>query len=172
MILAAATVRLDPTLPLLWSWDFFTILLTWLANPKKGIRMFLEPVRWHPRRPRAGGKARTKFSSTGGRAPVYRLSLDHFQTVKRILAPDWAQNMLCMIVQFGNNISGVLFVSSYMTAIDSIAACLAHAPKKCTQSGNFQFDINSVYPKTNDAFPKIQAWAHNRYSRLHRSRLR
>ena len=29
-----------------------------------------------------------------------------------------------------------------MTAIDSITACLAHAPKKCTQSGNFQFDIN------------------------------
>ena len=63
------------------------------------------------------------------------------------------------------------------TAIDSITACLAHAPKKCTQSGNFQFDINSsfqntVYPKTKDAFPKIQAWAYNRYSRLHRSRLR
>ena len=45
--------------------------------------------------------------------------------------------------------------------IDSITACLAHAPKKCTQSGNFQFDINSpfqntVYSKTKDAFPKIQ----------------
>ena len=47
-------------------------------------------------------------------------------------------------------------------SIDSITTCLAHAPKKCTQSGNFQFDINSpfentVYPKTKDAFPKIQA---------------
>ena len=30
-----------------------------------------------------------------------------------------------------------------MTAIVSITACLAHAPKKCTQSGNFQFDIKS-----------------------------
>ena len=77
---------------------FFTILLTWLANPKKGIRMFLEPVRWHPRRPRAGEKARRKFSSTGGRAPGYRLSRDYFQTVKRLLAPDWAQKMLCIIV--------------------------------------------------------------------------
>ena len=36
-----------------------------------------------------------------------------------------------------------------MTAIDSITACLAHAPKKCTQSGNFQFDIN--YPVQNTA---------------------
>ena len=31
---------------------------------------------------------------------------------------------------------------------------------------------NTVCPKTKDAFPKIQAWAYNRYSRLHRSRLR
>ena len=31
---------------------------------------------------------------------------------------------------------------------------------------------NTVYTKTNDAFPKIQAWAYNRYSSLHRSRLR
>ena len=32
-------------------------------------------------------------------------------------------------------------MSSYTTAIDLITACLDHAPKKCTQSGNFQFDI-------------------------------
>ena len=30
-----------------------------------------------------------------------------------------------------------------MTAIVSITACVAHAPKKCTQSGNFLFDIKS-----------------------------
>ena len=30
---------------------------------------------------------------------------------------------------------------------------------------------NTVCPKTKDAFPKLQAWAYNRYSRLHRSRL-
>ena len=45
-----------------------------------------------------GEKARRKFSSAGGRAPGYRLSQDHFQTVKRMLAPDWAQKMLCIIV--------------------------------------------------------------------------
>ena len=45
-----------------------------------------------------GEKARRKFSSTGGKAPGYRLSPDHFQTVKRILAPDWAQEMRCIIV--------------------------------------------------------------------------
>ena len=87
------------------------------------------------------------------------------------------KNALYYCAQSAHSTSWVLFVSSYMTAIDSITACLAHAPKKCTQSGNFQFDINSpfqntVYPKTKDAFPKIQAWAYNRYSRLHRSCLR
>ena len=35
------------------------------------------------------------------------------------------------------------FRESYTTAIVSITACLFHAPKKCTQSGNFQFDIKS-----------------------------
>ena len=39
-----------------------------------------------------------KFSGMGVRAPGYRLSPDHFQTAKRILAPDWAQKMLCIIV--------------------------------------------------------------------------
>ena len=43
-------------------------------------------------------KARKQFSSTGGKAPKYRLSPDHFQTVKRLLAPDWAEKMLRIIV--------------------------------------------------------------------------
>ena len=34
-------------------------------------------------------------------------------------------------------------MSSYTTTIVAITACLDHAPKKCTQSGNFQFDIKS-----------------------------
>ena len=38
-----------------------------------------------------GEQARRKFSIIGGRAPGYRLSPDHFQTVKRMLALDWAQ---------------------------------------------------------------------------------
>ena len=77
-----------------------------------------------------------------------------------------------------NSFSWVLFVSSYTTAIVLITACLAHAPKKCSQSGNFHFDIKSPSDfkilsarKLNDACPKIQAWAYNRYSLLHRSRL-
>ena len=46
----------------------------------------------------SGEKARRKFSSTGDRAPGYRLSPNHFQKFKRMQAPDWAQKMLCIIV--------------------------------------------------------------------------
>ena len=98
-----------------------------------------------------GEKARRKFSSTSGKAPGYRLSPDHFQTFK-----------LCIIVPNRRTATPEsFFVSSYTTAIDSIAARLALATKKCTQSGNFQFDINSpfqntLYPKTKDAFAKYK----------------
>ena len=36
----------------------------------------------------SGEKTQRKFSSTGGRAPGYRVSTGHFQTVKRMLACD------------------------------------------------------------------------------------
>ena len=93
----------------------------------------------------SGEKAGQKFSSTGERAPGYRLSPNYFQKFKRMPAPDWAQKMLCIIVPNRRTASPEFFlVNSYTTAIDSITACLAHTPKKCTQqSGNFQFDINS-----------------------------
>ena len=46
----------------------------------------------------SGEKAGRKFSSTGKRAPGYRLSPSYFQKFKRMPAPDWAQKMLCIIV--------------------------------------------------------------------------
>ena len=60
----------------------------------------------HPRRLKAvswnsvgsGDRTRRKSSGTGRGAPGYRLSPDHFYTAKRMLAPDWAQKMLCIIV--------------------------------------------------------------------------
>ena len=129
------------------------------------------------RDPGGGGveKARRKFSSTGGKSPWVPTLTRPFPN-GQANAGSWLgrKNALYYCAQLTNSISWVLFISSYMTAIDSITACLAHAPKKCTQSGNFQLDINSpfqntVYPKTTDAFPKIQAWPYNRYSHLHRS---
>ena len=57
-----------------------------LGDPEGGVGGFVGP----------GEKARRKFSSTGGKAPGYQLS--PAQTVKQMLAPDWAQKMLCIIV--------------------------------------------------------------------------
>ena len=56
-----------------------------------------------------GEKAQRKFSNTGGRAPGYLLSPDHFQTVKRMLAPGWAQKMLCIVVPNRRTISPEFF---------------------------------------------------------------
>ena len=53
------------------------------------------------------------------------------------------KNALYYCAQSANSFSWVLFVSLHMTAIVSIRSCLAHAPKKCTQSGDFQFDMKS-----------------------------
>ena len=47
---------------------------------------------------RAGRKGATKVFKHRRKSPGYRLSPHHFQTVKRMLAPDWAQKMLCIIV--------------------------------------------------------------------------
>ena len=83
----------------------------------------------------SGEKVGRKFSSTGERAPGYRLSPNYFQKFKQMCAPDCAQS--------ANSFSWAPFVSSYTMAIVSITACLAHAPKKCAQSANFQCDIKS-----------------------------
>ena len=136
----------------------------------------------HPRRPRggqSGGRKCVKKVFKHGRKSPWVPTLTGPFPNGQANAGSWlgTKNALYYCAQSANSISWVLFVSSYTTAIDSITACLAHAPKKCTQSGNFQLDINSpfqntVYPKTKGAFPKIQAWTYNRYTRFHRSRLR
>ena len=68
----------------------------------------------------------------------------------QVNAGSWlgTKNALYYCAQSGNSISWVLFVSSYTTAFDSITPCLAHAPNRCTQSGNFQFDINILFQNT------------------------
>ena len=84
----------------------------------------------------SGEKVGRKFSSTGERAPGYRLSPNYFQKFKQMPAPDWAQKMLCIIVP--NRRAHLL--SSFRVFVHDgyCTACRGHAPKKCTQSGNFQ----------------------------------
>ena len=122
-----------------------------------------------------GEKARRKFPSTGGKAPGYRLPPDHFQTVKRMLAPDWAQkNALYYCAQ---SVSSHL-LSSFCEFVHD-GYWLDHGLSgSCTKEMHPVRNLsvwykryNTVYTKTKDALPKLQAWAYNRY-RLHRSRLR
>ena len=75
-----------------------------------------------------GEKARRKFSSTGGKAPGYRLSPDHFQTVKRMLAPDWAQKMLCIIVPNRRTVSPEFFSWVHTRLLLSRHSCPVRSP--------------------------------------------
>ena len=91
-----------------------------------------------------GRKGGTKVFKYGWKSPWVSTLTELFP---KILADagSWlgTKNALYYCAQSVHSFSWVLFVSSYTTAIVSITACLAHAPKKCTQSGNFQFDIKS-----------------------------
>ena len=91
-----------------------------------------------------GRKGGTKVLMYGRKSPWVATLTELFPKIQAD-AGSWlgTKNALYYCAQSANSFSWVLFVSSYTTAIVSITACLAHAPKKCTQSGNFQFDIKS-----------------------------
>ena len=64
----------------------------------------------------SSSKSPVSLTSINGRAPGYRLSPYHFQTVSRMLTPDWAQKRLYIILPNRQTASWVLFVCSYTTA--------------------------------------------------------
>ena len=100
-----------------------------------------------------GEKARQKFSSTGGKAPGYRLSPDHFQTDKRMLAPDWAQKMLCIIVPNRRTASPEFFSRVRKRRL-LIRSRLLHQRNTYTQSGIFQFNINATFQNTGSLYTR------------------
>ena len=106
-----------------------------------------------PRRPRCSQSGREKGRDESfqvrAKKPLGTPTLTKLFPKIQADAGSWlgTKNALYYCAQSANSFSWVLFVSSYTTAIVSITACLAHAPKKslkkCTQSGHFQFDIKS-----------------------------
>ena len=86
----------------------------------------------------SGEKARRKFSSTGERAPGYRLSPNYFQKFKRMLAPDWAQKMLCIIVPNRRTVSPEFFSWVRTRRLLSRHTCPVRSPSLCVQ-GKFIF---------------------------------
>ena len=151
-------------------------MTTWRPSPRfRSLQFFIYAVQWsgelfpidehnhcklltckrilHPRRPRGGQSGREKRRDKSFQAQAEKpLGTDSHRTISKRSSDCWLlighKNALYYCAQSANSISWVLFVSSYTTAIDSITACLAHAPKKCTQSGIFQLDINATFQNT------------------------
>ena len=90
-----------------------------------------------------GEKVERTFSSTGKRAPRYRLSPNYFQKFKRMPALIGHKKCFVLLCPIGEQFLLSSFRELYATATVSITASLVHAPKKCSQSGNFQFHIKS-----------------------------
>ena len=102
----------------------------------------------HPRRPRGSQsrpeKMRDKSFQVRAEEP---LGTDSHRTISKTASACWLliEHKKCFVLlcPIGEHISWVLFMCPYTTATVSITACLAHVLKKCTQSGNFQFDIKA-----------------------------
>ena len=86
----------------------------------------------------SGEKAGRKFSSTGERAPGYRLSSNYFQKFKRMPAPDWAQKTLCNIVPNRRTVSTEFFTWIRTRRLLSRHTCPVRSPS-CACKGNFIF---------------------------------
>ena len=80
-----------------------------------------------------GEKVRQKFSSMSGRTPGYELSLDHFQKAKWMLAPDWAQKMLCIIVPNQRTVSPEFFSWVRTRQLLSCHTYPVRSPSLCVQ---------------------------------------
>ena len=97
----------------------FVFHLTWV----------LQPSQVRPRRPRGSRSGREKrqdegFSSTGERAPGYRL---------RKPAPDWAPKMLCIIVPKQRTVSPEFFSWVRTRRLLSCHTCPVRSPSLCEQ---------------------------------------
>ena len=152
-------------------WVTMKSVCCWLV-----LLSFLLLVQVHPRRPRGSQSGREKRRDEsfhyGRKSPWVPTLTGPFPKIQAD-AGSWlgTKNALYYCAQSANSFSWVLFVSSYTTAIVSITACLAHAPKKCTQSGNFQFDIKSPSDPTrllcqmqaNFSEPYQSSWRENEF---------
>ena len=72
----------------------------------------------------SGEKAGRKFPSTGERAPGYRLSPNYLQKFKQMSAPDWAQEMLCIIVPNWRTVRTRRVLSRHTCPVCSPSLCV------------------------------------------------
>ena len=81
----------------------------------------------------SGERARRKFSSTGERAPGYRLSPNYFQKFKPMPAPDWEQKVLCIIVPKRRTVPPEFFSWVRTRRLLSCHTCPVRSPSLCEQ---------------------------------------
>ena len=83
----------------------------------------------------SGESARRKFSSTGERAPGYRLSPNYFQKFKPMPAPGWAQKVLCIIVPNRRTVPPLFPLFSWVRTrrLLSCRTCPVRSPSLCEQ---------------------------------------
>ena len=73
-------------------------------------------------------KGTTKVFKHRPKTPGHWLSPDHFQTFKRMLAPDWTQKMLCIIAPNRQTVSREFFSWVRMRRLFSRRSCPVRSP--------------------------------------------
>ena len=130
---------------------------------------------------RVGRKGATNVFKHGGKSPLVLTLTKPFPNGPPN-AGSWldTKNVLICIIVSNQQTACPEFFSCVCTQwLLSRHTCLVCSPKKCTQSGNFQFDINPVHFKIlstwqlkhgnmckgilKTLFQNIQAWAYNMY---------
>ena len=104
----------------------------------------LDPIAAHPRRPRGSQSGWEKRLDESFQVRVKEpMGTESHQTISKnssrcrlLIGHKKCFVLLCPI---GEQSLLSSYMSLYTTTIFSITACLDHAPKKCRQSGNFQF---------------------------------
>ena len=158
----------------------------WAYNKRQtesGIKVENMPLRHHPRRPAGSQSGQEKRRDESFQVRAKKpLGTDSHRTISKnssrcrlLIGHTKCFVLLCPI-------SEQFLLSSFREFVHD-GYCLDHGLSgSCTKEMHavrklsvwYKIPIwfqNTVCPKTKDAFPKIQAWAYNRYSRLHLSRL-
>ena len=104
--------RLRQSLPFPLDWNGSVTGRVWERNWRLHAAIQADAILGDPGAvSRVGRKdAGRKFSSTGEKAPGYRLLPNYFQKFKQMPAPDWAQKMLCIIVPNRRTVSTEFFL--------------------------------------------------------------
>ena len=123
---------------------------------RKGARKVFKHRRkspWvHPRRPRGGQSGREKRRDKRFQEQAKKpLGTDSHRTISKRSSDCWLlighKKCFVLLCPIGEQLLLSSFREFVHDGFDSITACLAHAAKKCTQSGIFQFDSNRYISK-------------------------